>query len=197
MNPEEQLLVLLGMTEQQQKTITAAVEELKKQTASLNGIAPELQKAVQVAIVASLARSMGDVSKEAQSAVKASVDPVIQSLSGVVAAANQAEAKLNRAVAAFGRRWLLLASVSAATVFFALLMAVHAAVWWERSELESLKAEKAAMQENIARLDKLKGHIKLSTCGENNRPCVEVETKIAYGDKGSKDRSFFILKGVK
>ena len=198
MNTEEQLLVLLGMTEQQQKTITAAVEELKKQTASLNGIAPELQKAVQVAIVASLAREVwGDVSKEAQSAVKASVDPVIQSLSGVVAAANQAEAKLNRAVAAFGRRWLMLASVSAATVFFALLMAVHAAVWWERSELESLKAEKAAMQEKIARLDKLKGQLKLSTCGENNRPCVEVETKIAYGDKGSKDRSFFILKGVK
>jgi len=47
MNPEEQLLVLLGMTEQQQKTITAAVEELKQQTASLNGIAPELQKTVQ------------------------------------------------------------------------------------------------------------------------------------------------------
>jgi len=42
MNTEEQLLVLLGMTEQQQKTITTAVEELKKQTASLNGIAPEL-----------------------------------------------------------------------------------------------------------------------------------------------------------
>ena len=118
MNTEEQLLVLLGMTEQHQKTITAAVEELKKQTASLNGIAPELQKAVQVAIVAALARSMGDVSKEAQSAVKASVDPVIQGLSGVVTAANQAEAKLNHAVAAFGRRWLMLASVSAATVFF-------------------------------------------------------------------------------
>ena len=58
MNTEEQLLVLLGMTEQQQKTITAAVEELKKQTASLNGIAPELQKAVQLAIVASLAREV-------------------------------------------------------------------------------------------------------------------------------------------
>ena len=59
MNTEEQLFVLLGMTEQQQKTITAAVEELKKQTASLNGIAPELQKAVQVAIAASLARKYG------------------------------------------------------------------------------------------------------------------------------------------
>ena len=54
MNTEEQLLVLLGMTEQQQKTITAAVEELKKQTASLNGIAPELQKTVQAAITAAL-----------------------------------------------------------------------------------------------------------------------------------------------
>ena len=67
MNTEEQLLVLLGMTEQQQKTITAAVDELKKQTASLNGIAPELQKAVQVAIVASLARSMGDVAYSSES----------------------------------------------------------------------------------------------------------------------------------
>ena len=147
--------------------------------------------------VAALNRNTQDVSKEAQSAVKASVDPVIQSLSGVVTAANHAEAKLNRAVAAFGRRWLMLAGVSAASACCALLLTVYAAVWWERSELESLKAEKAAMQENIARLDKLKGHIKLSTCGENNRPCVEVETKIAYGDKGSKDRSFFILKGVK
>jgi len=145
MNTEEQLLVLLGMTEQQQKTITAAVEELKKQTASLNGIAPELQKAVQAAIVAALARSMSDVAHGAQTAVKASVDPVLQSLSGVVEATNQAEAKLNRAVAAFGRLWLMLAGISAASAFFALLMAVHAAVWWERSELESLKAEKAAM----------------------------------------------------
>jgi hypothetical protein len=112
-----------------------------------------------------------------------------------VAAANQAEAKLNRAVAAFGRRWLMLASVSAATVFFALLMAVHAAVWWERSELESLKAEKATLQENIASFDKVKGHIKIANCGENKRPCVEVETESAYGT--DEDHHFFILKGVK
>ena len=195
MNTEEQLLLLLGMTEQQQKTITAAVEELKKQTASLNGIAPELQKTVQAAITAALARSLGDVAQGAQTAVKSSVDPVLQSLSGVVEAANQAEAKLNRAVAAFGWRWLMLAGVSAASVFFALLLTVYAAVWWERSELESLKAEKATLQENIASLDKLKGHIKLSTCGENNRPCVEVDTKTSFGK--DPDHHFYILKGVK
>jgi hypothetical protein len=112
-----------------------------------------------------------------------------------VEAANQAEAQLNRAVAAFGRRWLMLAGVSAASAFFALLMTVYAAVWWERSELESLKAEKATLQENIASLDKLKGHIKLSTCGENKRPCVEVDTKTAFGT--DPDHNFYILKGVK
>ena len=64
MDTQDILGVLLGMTEQQQKTITAAVEELKKQTAGLNGIARELQKAVQVAIVASLARSMGTCQKK-------------------------------------------------------------------------------------------------------------------------------------
>jgi hypothetical protein len=193
MDTQDILGVLLSMTEQQQKAIAEAVEELKKQTASLNGVAPDLQKAVQVAIVAALARSMGDVAQGAQAAVKASVDPVLQSLSGVVEAANQAEAKLNRAVAAFGRRWLMLAGVSTASAFFALLMTVYAAVWWERSELESLKAEKATLQENIASLDKLKGHIKLSTC--DKRPCVEVDTKTAF--ETDPDHHFYILKGVK
>ena len=112
-----------------------------------------------------------------------------------MAAANQAEAKLNRAVANFGKRWLMLAGASVAGLLFALLITVYAAVWWERSELESLKAEKAAMQENIARLDQLKGHIKLSICGENKRSCVEVETESAYG--ADDDHRFFILKGVK
>lgn len=194
MNPEDQLLVLLGMTEQQQKTIAAAVEDLKKQNASLNGLAPELKKVVQAATMASLAGSMGDVAQEAQAAVKASVDPIIQSLSGVVAAANQAEEKLNRATANFDKRWLMLAGASVAGLLFALLITVHAAVWWERSELENLSAKKAAMEENIARLDQLKGHIKLFTCGENKRPCVEVETKTSYGDE---DHHFFILKGVR
>lgn len=186
--------VLLGMTEQQQKAIAEAVEELKKQTASLDGAAPELQKAVQAAVVASMARSMGDVAKEAQAAVKSSVDPVLESLSGVVEAANQAEAKLNRATANFGWRWLMLAVACAAGASIVLLASVYMTVWWERSELEGLQAEKAAMEENIARLDALKGHIRLSACGENRRPCVEVDTSTAYGEEGHR---FYILKGVR
>jgi hypothetical protein len=195
MNQQDMLGVLLGMTEQQQKAIAEAVEELKQQAAHLDGLAPGLQQAVQAAVVAALAKSMGDLAQGAQVAVKASVDPVLQSLSGVVAAAGQAEAKLNRAVAAFGGRWLMLAAVSTAGAIFALLMTVYAAVWWERSELESLKAEQATLQDNIARLDQLKGHIKLATCGEHKRPCVEVETKSAYGEDNG--HRFFILKGVK
>jgi methyl-accepting chemotaxis protein len=58
MDKQDMLGVLLSMTEQQQKAIAEAVEELKKQTASLNGVAPDLQKAVQAAIVAALAREV-------------------------------------------------------------------------------------------------------------------------------------------
>jgi hypothetical protein len=58
MDNQDMLGVLLNMTEQQQKAIAKAIEELKKQTASLNGVAPDLQKAVQAAIVASLAREV-------------------------------------------------------------------------------------------------------------------------------------------
>ena len=54
MDHQDMLGVLLSMTEQQQKAIAEAVEELKKQTASLNGVAPDLQKAVQAAIVTAL-----------------------------------------------------------------------------------------------------------------------------------------------
>jgi len=63
MDKQDMLGVLLSMTEQQQKAIAEAVEALKKQTASLNGVAPDLQKAVQTAIAAALARSLGDVAQ--------------------------------------------------------------------------------------------------------------------------------------
>jgi hypothetical protein len=195
MDQQDMLGVLLGMTEQQQKAVAEAVEDLKQQTARFDGLAPGLQQAVQTAVAAALARGMGDVAQGAQAAVKASVDPVLQSLSGVVAAAHQAEAKLNRAVSAFGGRWLMLAGVSTTGAILALLLAANAAVWWERSELDSLKTEQATLQANIAKFDKLKGHIKLATCGEHKRPCVEVETTSAYGeDEGHR---YFILKGVK
>lgn len=187
--------VLLGMTEQQQKAIAEAVEDLKQQTAHLDGLAPSLQQAVHAAIIAALAKSLGDLTQGAQAAVKASVDPVLQSLGGVVEAAHQAEAKLNKAVAAFGGRWLLLAGASTAGAIFALLLAAYAAVWWERAELDSLKTEQATLQANIAKFDQLKGHIKLATCGEHKRPCVEVETQTAYGEDDS--HRYFILKGVK
>jgi prefoldin subunit 5 len=195
MDQQDMLGVLMGMTEQQQKAIAEAVEDLKQQTAHLDGLAPGLQQAVQVAVVAALAKGMGDLAQGAETAVKASVVPVLQSLGGVVEAANQAEAKLNKAVAAFGWRWLLLASMSTAGAILALLVTVYAAVWWERTELDSLKAEQATLQENIAKFDQLKGHIRLATCGEDKRPCAEVETTAAYGeDEGHR---YYILKGVK
>jgi hypothetical protein len=47
----------------------------------------------------------------------------------------------------------------------------------DRAEIESLRAEKADLEANIADLAKRGGRIKLSTCGPANRLCVQITGK--------------------
>jgi hypothetical protein len=72
----------------------------------------------------------------------------------------------------------------------ALILSGYLAIWWNRAEMESLTEQKAVMVENIAKLDKVKGRIKLSTC--EGKPCIEVDTKQAYGE-GSRYK-FFLFR---
>jgi hypothetical protein len=46
-----------------------------------------------------------------------------------------------------------------------------------RAELEVLRSEKAELEANVAQLAKRGGRIKLSTCGPQNRLCVQITTK--------------------
>ncbi|MET3135400.1 hypothetical protein AAKU55_005710, partial [Oxalobacteraceae bacterium GrIS 1.11] len=47
----------------------------------------------------------------------------------------------------------------------------------DRAEIEALRSEKAELEVNIADLAKRGGRIKLSTCGPDNRLCVQITTK--------------------
>jgi len=89
----------------------------------------------------------------------------------------------------------LIASTTTASLAAVLLFAVYSAVWWQRSELEGLRTEKAAMEDNIEQLSKRKGDVHFSLCGKQQRPCIEVERDRSYGD--DKDHLLYILKGVK
>jgi len=73
-------------------------------------------------------------------------------------------------------------ALMAGGVVVAIIASANVMVWWERSELATIK-------ENLAQVDKLRGQIKIQNC--DGQPCVE--TVRVY----DKNPSFYILKNVK
>jgi hypothetical protein len=74
-------------------------------------------------------------------------------------------------------------ALMAGGVVLAVIVSANLMVWWERSELATIK-------ENIASQNALKGQIKIATCG--GYPCVEIDS-VAPATWGE----YRILKGVK
>ncbi|MSP28446.1 MAG: hypothetical protein EXR80_08595 [Methylococcales bacterium] len=99
---------------------------------------------------------------------------------------------LSQAMHAFSWKWLWVASFATlnASAAGALILSGSLELAWHRSELESLRTAKAVMVESIAKLDKAKSGSKLSTCA--GKPCIEVDTKQAYGDEGR--YKFYLFK---
>lgn len=147
----------------------AAIEELKNQGENIKG----LQRVAQAAIVAEVEKGRAEV----------------------LVTAKQEKKQLNRFILALNLKFFALASATVFCTVFAIIFVAHANVWWERSKLESLKAEQASMNESLANQRKLKGHINVIVCGDENIPCVEVDTKQAYG-KGGRYK-FFPVRDIR
>lgn len=165
---EERLGVMLTTTEDQQKATNAAITELKR-------LPSELKE---------------PLTNTVKNAVDDAIAPLLQSLANSTTKATEEKKQLNRAIAGFTWKFAGIAFVITAGAACALIFAVYGAVVWQRHELESLTAQKAVMVENIAKLDKVKGGIKLDTC--EGKPCVEVDTKHAYGDADSRYQYFWL-----
>jgi hypothetical protein len=184
--------VLLTMNEEQQQAIAEHIKTLKRQDKQLEWAAKSLPKVVETAV----SEQMNLAAYLAQSAMNESLTPFLDRLNrDMDKITNRAAAEnkqLNQAIHAFRWRWLWVASFATLTTSAAgaLILSGYLELAWNRSELESLRTEKAVMVENIAALDKVKGHIKLDTC--EGRPCVEVDgTGFTEGKK-----SFYWIKGV-
>jgi len=177
MDDNEKLNLLFDMTEEQQAAIGEAIAEFKRQNERLEASGGNLQKVVKTAIVESMSGTAGTAKK----AVDDALSPALQSINGTINAANSANERLNRTVSRLGWEMALMAG----GVVIAVMVCTQLAVWWQRSELETIK-------ENIAVLDGLKGQIKIQNC--SGRPCVEVDTSVsAYGGSAN----IYILKGVR
>ena len=175
---------LLELCKQQHNAAGDCLKEFKldlrifdKQTGELVKAADDLQdnikQAVTLGVMASLQPVIRESLADTPKFVESALNPIFQRLDIAAQTAKQttetaekANARLNRAVLALG--WKMAAI--ACGVAGVLVLSVYLAVWWNRAELESLTAQKAEMEKNIAVLDKVKGQIKLETC--KGRPCV-------------------------
>lgn len=198
MDNEELIGLLLNTTKEQQQAVSDLIQEFKRQQTRLDDMASSLPNDLQAAIMMTLRANREDAALAAKNAVETAINPILSSLSNTVVQASDEKRQLNRALRLLSWKWLLIASATTASLAAVLLFAVYSAVWWQRSELESLREDKARMEENIAELRKLNGHINVTNCGDKQRPCVEVDTKQTFSDGDASSRyKFYILKDVK
>ena len=167
MNTEEQLLVLLGMTEQQQAAIAVQIKEFQQKIERLEMI-------VKSAITESVNNTAGTTKK----AVDDALAPTLQNVNGTIKAANNANERLKQTIEHLGWQTGLMVACFVVTVS----ICTYSIVWWQQEEIQTGR-------ENLASQDFLKRQIKITNCGGS--PCVEIDTSaLEY-------QNYRILKGVR
>ena len=219
MDAQQQLFGLMALAEEQQKAVQAAIEGLADEraafaeeriavaqaAANVAGVAdnvrkatanvvPALQKAAAEVLATSVRQSLAGVAQTAAQALSEATKPVIGSLASMVEAAGEAEGSMRRASAWFAWKWVAVAGGGVVGV----CLLAYASLAWQLHQVDSLREEKAALQEEVVQLQananewaKQGGRVKLERCGEASRLCVRVNKAISYG----KDNDHFVLRG--
>jgi hypothetical protein len=218
MDAQQQLFGLMALAEEHQKAVQAALDGLAKERAALAqeciavaqaaasvadvadavreaaaDAVPAMKKAAGEAVGVSVKQSLAGVADTAAQALGEAAKPVINSLSSVVKAASEAEGSMRRAGAWFAWKWVAVAGAGAVGV----CLLAYASLAWQLHQVESLREEKAALQEEVVQLRananewaKQGGRVKLERCGEASRLCVRVNKTVSYG----KDNDYFVLR---
>lgn len=224
MDQSQQLAILLTMVEEQTAANEALQAELKAQIAALarathaanqaidavkmaaNDVQPAVTSGTENAIKAGVGTSLKDVGDETKTALENALKPIIGGLAGAAHSANDVEAKLNRVTASFGWKWALLAGGIAAGTLLSVWLIAWGSVWYQRSQVETLIAERDALQVEVATLKagaedwaNRAGRAKLSKCnppgGKPSRLCVSVDQKAGlYGDS-AKGEAYMVIQG--
>ena len=204
---DEQLYGLLAAADKQQNAVEAAIEGLSAERAaiareraalsqaviSVAGLAgdvkraaaeavPAMQKAVGEAVAASLTQSLAGASAMAARAIGEAAKPVINSLSGVVQAASDAEGSIRNAGQWFAWKWVVVACGGLVGV----CLVAYASLEWQLHQVENLSEQKASLtadvaqlQANVEALKKKGGRIVIDTCG--GRLCIQASNNQGKG----------------
>ena len=139
---------------QERKALAAAVEAIKNASSSL-------QSATGSAASKAVTESLGQAPKSA-----------VMALNAATGALDEAADQVRNAGAWISWKFALVFATAVATNY-----AIGRFTLPDRAEIEALRSEKAELEANITDLTKRGGRIKLSTCGPNNRLCMQITTK--------------------
>lgn len=203
---------LLEIAEAQQQAVAAQLEQLKRQTealaqavANVNTAADNaviaLEEAAGAAIDRSIRDSLSQAAKTALSALQGVSEPVMAQWSAMTEEAKAAETRLRRAVSWFSWRWAALIGALGVGVIAGIVLAAKTLVWWEHFQIDSLSEQRAALTEEISRLEataknwsKKAGRANLTTC--DGRLCVEVDERAGRWTVGNdQSRPLAVIKG--
>jgi len=179
---QQKLYALMSIVEQQQKMLDGTLAKLEAERAALARERSSMGQTVMQSVKQSMSGVADTVSQALQGAIKPSVDTLKTSVGLADNASNRLSASMSRVQSAWTWRILWL---SVGVLLLVSLMA-YGMVWWERSQIEDLKATRQALQADINRmkpivtdLERRGGALQWSTCG--GRLCFEANRNQGEG----------------
>ncbi len=179
---QQKLYALMSIVEQQQKMLDATLAKLEAERAALARERSSMGQVITQSVKQSMSGVADTVSQALQGAIKPSVDTLKASVGLADNASNRLSASMSRVQSAWTWRilWMTIG------VLLIVGLAAYGLVWWERSQVEDLKAYRQALQADINRmkpvvtdLERRGGALQWSTCG--GRLCFEANRNQGEG----------------
>lgn len=167
------------------KVANQTVEAVKQAAKDVN---PAVKIGAEKAVKSAVAELLSGIAGDTKTALDEALKPIIGDLVGAARSASQVEEKLNRVTATFGRKWTRVTVGTGVALVAVISLFAWGSIWYQRSQVEKLIAEKSALQIQVAELQdgvnqlaKRGGRIKLGLCGPKNRLCVQIESNQGDG----------------
>lgn len=189
---ERKIAVLVAAMQDMHGEIAAMLEKMLAAARAANAASagiveasatmiPIMTEATAEAVDTSLQRAFVDIAEPARKALEAAMKPVIDGFSQFEQRTRQMEITARRAMSWFSVKWIALAAAG----FVGLSAMAWASVWWQRTQVTELTAQKTALEADIAEMKitaaelatKKNGRLRTTTCG--GRLCI-----VASADQG-------------
>lgn len=133
---QQKLYALMSIVEQQQKMLDGTLAKLEAERAALARERSSMGQTVMQSVKQSMSGVADTVSNEMQKAIKPSVD----TLKASVGSAHDASNRLLASMSQLQSVWTKLILWMTVGVLLIVGLAAYGLVWWERSQVEDLKA---------------------------------------------------------